>query len=191
MTERQDRHTVALIVGSVSTPSLNRRLANALVGLSADAGLRLDDVSIEQLPFFGAHLQSPEDYPAVGREFKDAIDAADGLLLITPEYNRSIPGVLKNAIDWASRPVGQNSFAGRPVAVTGMSKGVISTAVAQNHLKAILSSQGALVLGEPEAYIRYRDGLIADDGTVTDESTRRFLLSFLEGLRDLIARCRA
>ncbi|MET0297399.1 MAG: NADPH-dependent FMN reductase [Microbacterium sp.] len=188
MTDRQDPYTVALIVGSVSKPSLNRRLANALVGLSADAGLRITDVPIGQLPFFGAEMQTGEDYPAVGRGFKEAIDAADALLIVTPEYNRSIPGVLKNAIDWASRPEGENSFPGTPVAVIGASEGAVSTAVAQNHLKAILLSQGALVLGAPEAYIRYRTGLIADDGTVTDESTRTFLAGFLEAFHDLIMR---
>jgi len=186
MTDRQDCYTVALIVGSVSKPSLNRRLANALIGLSVDAGLRFEDVPIGQLPHFGAEMQSEQDYPAAGREFKDAVDAADALLIVTPEYNRSIPGVLKNAVDWASRPMGQNSFTGRPVAVTGMSEGAVSTAVAQNHLKAILTSQGALVLGAPEAYIRYQSGMIADDGTVSDESVRAFLSSFLTAFRELI-----
>ena len=187
MTTTEDPYTVALIVGSVSQPSLNRRLANALTGLAHDAGLRLNDIEIGDLPFFGAQMQSPQDYPQVGRAFKRAIDEADGLLIVTPEYNRSIPGVLKNAIDWASRPDGESSFTGRPTAVTGTSEGDISTAVAQNHLKAILLSQGALVLGDPEAYLHYEDGLIADDGTVTDASTREFLGEFLQAFRDLIA----
>jgi Predicted flavoprotein len=189
MTEQTDpAYSVALIVGSVSEPSLNRRLADALVRLAPDAALELSDVPIGQLPHFGAHLQKKEDYPDVGRTFKDAVDSADGLLIVTPEYNRSIPGVLKNAIDWASRPVGQNSFPGRPVAVIGTSEGVISTAVAQNHLKAILSSQGAQVLGSPEAYIRYEDGLIDEHGEVTDASTRAFLAEFLLSFHGLIRR---
>ncbi|MET0736544.1 MAG: NADPH-dependent FMN reductase [Microbacterium sp.] len=186
MAERAQGFAVALIVGSVSEPSLNRRLADALTLLAPDAGLTLTDVPIGGLPFFGAHMQSEEDYPQVGRAFKKAIDGAQGLLIVTPEYNRSIPGVLKNAIDWASRPEGANSFRGRPTAVIGMSEGAVSTAVAQNHLKAILTSQGALVLGEPEAYIQYTPGLFYDDGTVTDESTEAFLRDFLTSFHDLI-----
>jgi len=99
--------------------------------------------------------------------------------------------VLKNAIDWLSRPEGDSSFPGRPTAVTGMSEGAVSTAVAQNHLKAILTSQGVQLLGEPEAYIQYESGLIADDGTVPDADTRRFLLEFLQAFHDLIARTAA
>lgn len=186
MTDSHNTRTVALIVGSVSQPSLNRRLADALEVLAPDAGLELVDVPIDELPFFGAHMEKSEDYPEVGRRFKRAIDDADGLLLVTPEYNRSITGVLKNAIDWASRPQGVNSFAGRPTAVIGTSPGDISTAVAQNHLKAILTSQGALVLGDPEAYISYEEGLIDDDGRVTDASTRDFLVEFLTAFRALI-----
>ena len=181
-------YTVALIVGSVSEPSLNRRLANALVGLAPDAGLKLVDVEIGGLPFFAAQFQSEADYPEAGRALKAQVDPADGLLIVTPEYNRSIPGVLKNAIDWLSRPEGDSSFPGRPTAVTGMSEGAVSTAVAQNHLKAILTSQGVQLLGEPEAYIQYESGLIADDGTVPDADTRRFLLEFLQAFHDLIDR---
>lgn len=188
MGDRDSIRTVAVIVGSVSQPSLNRRLARGLEGLAADAGLRLVDVEIGELPFFGAQMQATDDYPEVGRRLKDGVDGADGLLIVTPEYNRSIPGVLKNAIDWLSRPVGESSFPGRPTAVIGTSGGAISTAVAQNHLKAILTSQGAQVLGAPEAYIRYRDGLITDDGQVTDASTREFLAGFLRSFRALIDR---
>lgn len=188
MTDPNHPRTVALIVGSVSQPSLNRRLANALVGLAPDAGLRLEDVPIGELPFFGAHLQSEDDYPEVGRSFKRALDGVDGLLIVTPEYNRSIPAVLKNAVEWASRPNGDSSFPGLPTAVTGTSEGAVSTAVAQNHLKAVLTAQGAVVLGDPEVYVRYRTGLIADDGTVTDASTREFLTGFLTAFRALIDR---
>ncbi|WP_127473482.1 NADPH-dependent FMN reductase [Microbacterium sulfonylureivorans] len=188
MPPSKDSYSVAVIVGSVSQPSLNRRLAGALAVLAPEAGLELTDVPIDDLPFFGAHMESKEDYPQVGRAFKRAVDDADGLLIVTPEYNRSIPGVLKNAIDWASRPDGESSFPGRPTAVIGASGGEISTAVAQNHLKAILTSQGAVVLGEPEAYIHCEDGLIDDQGRVTDASTRTFLAGFLASFRDLIER---
>lgn len=179
---------VAVIVGSVSVPSLNRRLARGLEGLASDHGLSFVDVPIGDLPFFTSQMQSRDDYPEVGRAAKEVVDGAAGLLVVTPEYNRSIPGVLKNAIDWLSRPVGESSFPGRPAAVIGASRGAISTAVAQNHLKAILSSQGAAVLGDPEAYIRYQDGLISDDGQVTDASTREFLSHFLASFRTHIDR---
>lgn len=188
MHEKDDIRSVAVIVGSVSKPSLNRRLARGLEGLAVDAGLRFVDVEIDQLPFFGAEMQSPDDYPEVGRAVKRAVDGADGLLIVTPEYNRSIPGVLKNAIDWLSRPEGESSFPGRPAAVIGASTGAISTAVAQNHLKAVLTSQGVQLLGEPEAYIRYEDGMVTDDGQIPDADTRAFLLDFLVSFRALIDR---
>lgn len=180
-------YTVGLIVGSVSEPSLNRRFAQALAGLAPGADLAVTDIPIGDLPFFGTQYQ--KEFPPVGVEFKRAVDAADGLLIVTPEYNRSIPGVLKNAVDWATRPMGESSFPGKPVAVTGASKGVISTAVAQNHLKAILTAQGAAVLGVPEAYIRIDDDFFADDGSFASDGTREFLQGFLDNFRSLIARC--
>lgn len=188
MNEPARTFTVAVIVGSVSQPSLNRTFAEALEKLAPAAGLEFTEVAIDQLPFFGAHLQTDEHYPEVGREFKRGIDQADGILFVTPEYNRSITGVLKNAIDWASRPVGQNSFPGKPVAVIGTSKGVISTAVAQNHLKAILTSQGAAVLGDPEAYIQFTEDFLDADGGIASESTRKFLSGYLANFFDLIRR---
>lgn len=179
-------YSIALIVGSVSEPSLNRTLANALVKLAPRAQLELRDVAIDQLPFFGTQYE--RDYPQVGRTFKRALDDADGMLIVTPEYNRSIPAVLKNAIDWASRPTGESSLANKPTGVIGASKGVISTAVAQAHLKSILASQGAPLVGKPEAYIRMTDGLISDDGTVNLQSTEEFLVSYLLALHDLVRR---
>lgn len=181
-----DLITAALVVGSVSEPSLNRRFAGALQRLAPEAGLELVDVRIADLPFFGAHYEDAADYPEVGRAFKRALDAPRGILFVTPEYNRSITGVMKNAVDWASRPNGESSFPNRPVAVIGTSRGDISTAVAQNQLKAILVSQGAAVLGEPEAYVRYTKGLVDDEREVTDASTREFVLGFLVAFRELI-----
>lgn len=174
---------VGVIVGSVSEDSLNRRLAEGLERLAPDAGLTFTDIPIAHLPFYGT--QFDEDFPAYGREFKRAIEDADGLLLVTPEYNRSIPAVLKNAIDWATRPGGESSLPGRPVGVIGASKGAVSTAVAQAHLKAVLAAQGAR-LGGPEAYIRVGDDFFADDGAIASEDTREFLTTFLRALADLI-----
>lgn len=183
---RMAEYTVGLIVGSVSEPSLNRRFAEALVRLAPGTGLVIREIPIAELPFYGA--QYDKDFPAVGRAFKDAVDSADGLLIVTPEYNRSIPGALKNALDWASRPSGQSSLTGKPTGVTGASKGAISTALAQSHLKSILAAQGAPLVGAPEVYIRITDDFFADDGAIAAEGTRDFLTGFLQRLHELIRR---
>jgi chromate reductase len=179
-------YSVGVIVGSASEPSLNRRFADALALLAPDAGLELTGIPIADLPFYGT--QYDKDFPARGRELKRAIEDADGLLIVTPEYNRSIPGVLKNAIDWATRPGGQSSLTGKPTAVTGATRGAVSTAVAQGHLKSILAAQGAPLVGVPEAYIRIGDDFFADDGSIRSEGTREFLTGFLRALHELIAR---
>lgn len=183
---RMAEYTVGLIVGSVSEPSLNRRFAEALVRLAPGTGLVIREIPIAELPFYGA--QYDKDFPAVGRAFKDAVDSADGLLIVTPEYNRSIPGALKNALDWASRPSGQSSLTGKPTGVTGASKGAISTALAQSHLKSILAAQGAPLVGAPEVYIRITDDFFTDDGAIAAEGTREFLTGFLQRLHELIRR---
>src|SRR5690606_19668114 len=115
-----------------------------------------------------------------GRALKDAIASVDTLLFVTPEYNRGIPGALKNAIDWASRPWGQNSFTDKPAAVIGGSVGGIGTAVAQQSLRSALSFCNARQMTAPEAYIHITEGLITDDGTVTNEGTAEFLRGFME-----------
>lgn len=181
-------YTVGVIVGSVSEPSLNRRLADALERLAPDAGLVFRDIPVGALPFYGTQFE--KDFPEEGCALKRAIEDVDGLLIVTPEYNRSIPGVLKNAIDWATRPAGHNALAGKPTAVTGASKGVISTAVAQNHLKAILSALGVPLVGPPEAYIRITDEFFDADGAIANEGSREFLTGFLRALHDLVARWR-
>src|SRR5262249_44861165 len=116
------------------------------------------------------------------------IEAADGVLVVTPEHNRSVPTVLKNAIDWAARPYGQNSWAGKVVAIAGTSPGAIGTALAQQHLRQILgSSLGALVMGG-EAYISFKPGLIDDAGEIADESTQNFLKNFVDRFATLVGR---
>ncbi|WP_431804677.1 NADPH-dependent FMN reductase [Microbacterium sp. bgisy203] len=179
-------YTVGVIVGSVSVPSLNRRFAEALGKLAPEAELTFTDIAIGELPFYGS--QYDKDFPPVGTAFKEALGGVDALLFVTPEYNRSIPGVLKNAIDWATRPFGTSAIADRPVAVIGASGSAVSTAVAQNHLKAILSSQGAALLGRPEAYIRTGPDFFTEDGAVANEGTREFLLTFLRAFHTHIAR---
>jgi len=177
--------TIGYIVGSLSSTSINRRLARALERLAPE-DTTLVEIPIADLPFYSQDLEP--DFPAEARAFKQAIDDVDGVIIVTPEYSRSIPGVLKNALDWSARPYGQASFAGKPTAVIGTSQGPISTAAAQQHLKAILSHYNAPVLGQPEGFIQYVPGVFAEDGEVTNEGTAAFLVSYLDAFATLIDR---
>src|SRR5690606_20928332 len=129
-------HKVGYMIGSLATASINRKLANALVKL-APPTMVMTEIPFKDLPLYSYDYDA--DYPAVARQFKDAIANVDAVLFVTPEYNRSIPGGLKNAIDWASRPYGQNSFTRKPSAIIGASVGSIGTAVAQQSLRSVLS----------------------------------------------------
>lgn len=165
-----------MLVGSLSTQSINRRLALALQRLAPD-GCEVVEIPIADLPLYNRDLDT--NYPTVAKNFKDAIARCDGLLYVTPEYNRSIPGALKNAIDWASRPWGENVLA-RPSATIGTSPGSLSTAVAQQHLKTILLFFNAPLMGQPEGYVHFKKDMIADDGTVTDPATEDFLRGWID-----------
>ena len=176
---------VGYFVGSLSSTSINRKLANALARL-APHNLTLSEIVYAGLPHYTPDYDA--DYPPVGRELKDAIDAVDAVLFVTPEYNRSIPGALKNAIDWASRPYGKNSFTRKPSAIIGTSPGKIGTAVGQQHLRTILAYCNSPQFTALEAYIQFEKGLITDDGEVTNESTREFLREYMSELGDFIER---
>jgi chromate reductase len=178
-------YTIGYIVGSISSTSINRRLATALARLAPE-GVELVEIAIGDLPFYSPDHDA--DYPQVAREFKQAIADADGVIIVTPEYSRSIPGVLKNALDWAARPWGQGSFDGKPTAVIGTSGGGIATAAAQQHLKAILSHFNAPTLGQPEGYVQSTPGLFTEDGEVTNDSTAAFLVGYLEAFTSLVER---
>jgi chromate reductase len=175
---------LAVIVGSNRRDSLNRGLAKALARLGADrftAGFpRIDD-----LPLYNQDLEA--ELPAAVTRFKSEIEAADALLFVTPEHSRSIPAALKNAIDWGARPWGNNSWSGKPAAVTGTSPGAIGTAVAQQHLKQVLGALGVLVMGG-EAYITSKPGLVDSQDRITDESTRAFLKAFVDQLASFAGR---
>ena len=178
-------YKVGYFVGSLSTSSINRVLAKALVRL-APAELELIEIPIGDLPLYNRDYDN--DYPPVARNFKDAITAVDAVLFITPEYNRSIPGALKNAIDWASRPYGKNSFARKPSATIGTSPGKIGTAVAQQHLRSIMPFCNSPLMNAIEAYIEFTPGLITDDGHVTVSSTEDFLRSYMKEFQEFIER---
>jgi len=175
---------VAIVVGSNRRDSINRKLAQAIARL-ADNRVDARLVQIDDLPMYNQDLESP--LPAGVTRFKAEIEQAVALLFVTPEHNRSLPAVLKNAIDWGARPYGRNSWVGKPAAITGTSPGVIGTAIAQQHLRQILGDLGALVMGG-EAYITFKPGLIDDAGALTDEATRKFLQGFVDQFTTLLAR---
>src|SRR5438132_3008286 len=175
---------VAIVVGSNRRESINRKLAQAIAKL-ADGRFVTNFVQIDDLPIYNQDVESP--LPAGVTRFKSEIEQADALLFVTPEHNRSLPAVLKNAIDWGARPYGHNSWGGKPAAITGTSPGAIGTAVAQQHLRQILGDLGALVMGG-EAYVTFKPGLIDDAGTIADEGTRKFLQAFVDQFTTLLAR---
>lgn len=178
-------YKVGYFVGSLSSTSINRVLSKALIGLAPD-DLEFTEIPIRDLP-----LYSPDhdpDYPEVARALKDAIAASDAVLFVTPEYNRSIPGALKNAIDWASRPWGQNSFHHVPTAVIGASIGVIGTAVAQQSLRSVMAFCNARQMTAPEEYIHYTPEVFLDDGTITNPYTEQSLRGFMQEFQEHIQR---
>ena len=178
-------YKVGYIVGSLSRESINRTLAKALIRL-APKDLEFVEIPIRDLPLYNHDFDA--DYPPAGRALKDAIAAVDAVLFVTPEYNRGIPGCLKNAIDWASRPYGTNSFAHKPSATIGASPGKIGTAVGQQSLRTVLSYCNSPLMGAPEAYIQFTRGLITDVGEVTDKSTEKFLRDFMEAFEVFVTR---
>ncbi|MEE1620913.1 NADPH-dependent FMN reductase [Zafaria sp. Z1313] len=170
-------HRIGYIVGSLSSASINRTLAHALIRL-APAQLEFTEIPIRDLPLYSQDYD--DDFPAPARELKAAIGASDGLLIVSPEYNRSIPGALKNAIDWASRPYATNSFARKPTGIIGASPGAIGTAVMQSSMRAVLSFLNAPQLNAPEAYVNFKAEHFGEDGSVSDEGTRDFLRHYVE-----------
>lgn len=178
-------YKVGYFVGSLAKASINRRLAKALVSF-APPGLSLIEIPFGDLPLYSYDYDA--DYPAVARAFKAAIAAVDAILFVTPEYNRSIPGALKNAIDWASRPWGQNSFSRKPSAIIGASPGAIGTAIAQQNLRSVLSFCNSPLMNTLEAYIQFTQNLITEDGKVTNDRTAEFLRNFMAEFHAFIVR---
>jgi chromate reductase, NAD(P)H dehydrogenase (quinone) len=168
---------VAVLMGSLRKASFNRRLALAIEQMSPGE-LSFEHIRIDDLPLY--NQDSDADYPAVCKQLKQQIETADALLFVTPEYNRSFPGVLKNAIDIASRPWGTNSFAGKPAAVLGASIGATGTAMAQQHLRNVLSYLDVCVLTQPEVYLKLSDDVIDADGVIRSESITKTLHGFVD-----------
>ena len=167
---------IAVLVGSLRRDSFNRKLADGMAKL-APAGVTFQQLSIDGLPLYN---QDDDAHQAeVVLQLKSDIQAAHGLLFVTPEYNRSIPGVLKNAIDHASRPYGQSAWSGKPAGVLGVSVGAIGTALAQQHLRNILAYLDCRTLAQPEAFIQAKDELFDSDGCIGSASK-----AFLQGWMD-------
>ena len=170
------QYNIGYFVGSLATNSINRTLSKALIKLAPDT-LSFTEIPIKDLPLYSYDYDA--DYPAEGKALKQSIEAADGLLFVSPEYNRSIPGALKNAIDWGSRPWGANSFARKPSGIVGASVGAIGTAVMQSSMRSVLSFLDAPQLNSPEAYIAFKPELFDAEGNVSDESTAGFLSHYM------------
>jgi chromate reductase len=178
-------YKVGYFVGSLSSTSINRELSKALIRLAPE------DLEFAEIPISNLPLYSPDhdaNYPPEALAFKDAIHQSDAILFVSPEYNRSIPGALKNAIDWASRPWGQNAFDHIPAAVIGASIGHIGTAVGQQSLRAVLGFCNARQMTAPEAYIHFTPEVFPGDGEVANESTRDFLKRYMAEFRDHVVR---
>ena len=178
---------LAVIVGSNRRESINRKLAEALVKLGAgafDAAI----IQIDDLPMFNQDLEP--NRPESTLRLKREIEAADAILIVTPEHNRSIPAVLKNAIDWASRPYGKNSWAGKTVAVTGTSGGAVGTAVSQNELRMILTNLAGVVVGG-QVFVTFKDDLVDAQHNVTNEATRGFLQGFVDNFAKIAGKLAA
>lgn len=171
---------IAVFVGSLQKDSYNKKVAKTLEQLAPeDMGFTYVNL---QLPLFNQDLEA--DFPAEARAAKDIVKAADGVLFVTPEYNRSVPGVLKNAIDWISRPYGQSAFAGKPVGIIGASISPVGTAVAQSDLRHIVAFLNMKLMGQPEVYIASTMGLPFDEsGILTDEHWRENLKKYGEAFK--------
>ncbi|ARJ68527.1 NADPH-dependent FMN reductase [Paracoccus contaminans] len=174
-------YTIAVLVGSLRSESINRRLALALEKL-ARGKLVFDYASLGDLPLYNDDLWQDGRAPEPVMRLKDVIGQADGVLFVTPEYNRTVPGLLVNACDWASRPYGQSSFEGKPAAAIGASVGAIGTAMAQSHLRSNMLGLGLVPMGRPEAFIHWKPDHYAEDGSISDEATKAFLQSFVDSL---------
>jgi chromate reductase len=168
---------IGYVIGSLRKDSFNRKLANVLIKLGP-ADFHFKELRIGDLPLYNQdddHAQAPEV-----QRLKSELRAVDAVIFVTAEYNRSVPGVLKNAIDHASRPYGQSAWAGKPAGIIGASSGAISTAVAQSHLRTILAYLDMPTLGQPEAYIQVKDDFFDEAGNISNHGARKFLQGWMD-----------
>ena len=168
---------IGVLVGSLSRESINRRLADALASL-APSGFSMRTIRIDDLPLYNRDDDARPPEPV--KRLKREIGESDGILFVTPEYNRSIPGTLKNALDHASRPYGQSAWAGKPAGVVGASIGAPGTSMAQQHLRNILAYLDMPTLGQPEVYLHVQEGTFGSNGRLADAGTEKFLRSWMD-----------
>jgi len=176
---------LGLILCRPRKDSSNRRLAAALQAL-APAALQFTEIGIGDLPLMNQDHEGDLAPPVAA--FKQALEACEAVLIVTPEYNRSVPGPLKNALDWASRPRGRNSLAGKPAAICGTSPGQIGTAAMQQHLRNVLSVLNVQVMSAPELYLQFTPELIGADGTVAADGTRKVLQAYIDAVAAWVER---
>lgn len=167
---------IIAISGSLRKGSYNTMLVKALAEL-APADMRIEVVEIRNLPLYNQDDEAA--FPAAAQALKDKIERADGVIIATPEYNRSVPGTLKNAIDWASRPYGQNSFAGKPVLIMGITVGALGTAIAQSHLRQMLTYLDMHIVGQPELYFGPAQEILDEEGNITKDWVKESLTKAL------------
>ena len=170
------KYQIAVVVGSIRKDSFNRKLANAIVKL-APLEFSFHQVQIGDLPLYNQDDDANQAESV--KRLKNEIKNAQGILFVTPEYNRSIPGVLKNAMDHASRPYGQSAWTGKPAGILGISTGVIGTAVAQQHLRNILAALNVPTLCQPEAFIQVKEGLFDEAGNIGEDS-KQFMQNWMD-----------
>jgi len=178
-------YTVGYFVGSLAKNSINRKLATALVHL-APPGLQMREIPIRDLPLYSYDYDKA--YPPAGQALKDALAVVDAVLFVTPEYNRSIPGVLKNAIDVASRPYGKSSFLGKPIGIVSNSPGPLGGVNAAKHLQNILPGISGPILGQPEIYLNGVGDAFDDKGQLTKESLQKVLAQYIDAFAAFIER---
>jgi len=178
------KSNLAVIVGSNRRDSINRKLAHALAKLGAGS-FEANFPRIDDLPMFNQDLEG--NLPAEVLRYKNELARADAVLIVTPEHDRSIPALLKNAVDWGARPYGKNSWVGKPAFINGTSPGAIGSALAQHHLRSIMVGLGATLLGG-EAYVIFKPDLVDEAGNIADEGTRQFLQGFIDRFATLVRR---
>ena len=180
-------YSLAVIVGSLRRESMNKQLADNLVRLGQDL-FKAEFVNLADVPMLNQDLEA--DLPASVLRLKQAIKDSDAVLLVTPEYNRSVPPLMKNAIDWGSRPYGQNSWTGKPTAIAGLAPGNVGTAAAQAHLRSVITILGVKLMSQPEIYLTNTEGFFDASGRVASTDTAEFLAGFMKKFADWVAKCK-
>lgn len=181
-------YTLAIIVGSLRTGSMNKQLADNLARLGKDL-FNCVFVDLNDVPMLNQDLEA--DLPAGVVRLKQQVADADAVLLVTPEYNRSIPPLMKNAIDWGSRPYGQNSWGGKPTAIAGLAPGAVGTAAAQSHLRSVVTILGVKLMAQPEVYLTNSEGFFDSAGRLASADTEAFLAGFMKKFAAWVGKCKA